>query len=327
MTSTATNTNNGNSAVNGSGAQPPLTSDDLEEVLLELNRFEKSPAQNIPNLLERYLEFVARTGSANFPWTKVKPLFRSKLENVIIDFSNLSPADEVPPVPNVDVFNFAAIRNKVFEQLDAFAGIPFTVQRLAELLTSPRRHYKRTDKFMRALEKNMLIVSTVEARANNNDNDSESRNNYLMNGDYLNGSLDNAKPEDSDDKELPKSTEGVQHPQRDQLVVDEVDADMIDAPPQATSSQPKVSELQAAASEIIDDEMVGQDEEGKEAESMPQSSVPMESTENAATDANEASQEATKEAETIPDRSEEATREVTRVLELPMVGTKPIQDP
>ena len=91
-----------------------------------------------------------------------------------MDFSNLSPADEVPPVPNVDVFNFAAIRNKVFEQLDAFAGIPFTVQRLAELLTSPRRHYKRTDKFMRALEKNMLIVSTVEARANNN-NDSESR--------------------------------------------------------------------------------------------------------------------------------------------------------
>ena len=97
-----------------------------------------------------------------------------------MDFSNVSPAEEVPPVPNVDVFNFAAIRNKVFEQLDAFAGIPFTVQRLAELLTSPRRHYKRTDKFMRALEKNMLIVSTVEARANNN-NDSEFRNSCPMN--------------------------------------------------------------------------------------------------------------------------------------------------
>lgn len=319
------------SATNGNGSQSqgpvPLTADDMEEVLMELNRFEKSPTQNIPDLLERYLVYVAKTGSTSFPWPKLKALFRAKLENVIVDFSNVSPTENIPSVPNVDVFNFGAIRNKVFEQLDAFAGIPFTVQRLAELLTSPKRHYKRTDKFMRALEKNMLIVSTVEARANNNDNDSESRNNYLMNGDYLNGSLDNAKPEDSDVKELPKSTEGVQHPQRDQLVVDEVDADMIDAPPQATSSQPKVSELQAAASEIIDDEMVGQDEEGKEAESMPQSSVPMESTEDAATDANEASQEATKEAETIPDRSEEATKEVTRVPELPMVGTKPIQDP
>ena len=166
-----TTTANNNVTING----PPLTSDDLEEVLLELNRFEKTPSQNIPNLLERYLIFVAKTGSANFPWTKVKPLFRCKLENVILDFSNVSPAEEIPPVPNVDVFSFGAIRNKVFEQLDAFAGIPFTVQRLAELLTAPRRHYKRTDKFMRALEKNMLIVSTVEARANNNDNDSESR--------------------------------------------------------------------------------------------------------------------------------------------------------
>jgi len=46
----------------------------------------------------------------------------------------------------------------VFEQLDAFIGIPFTVQRLAELITSPRKHYRRTDKFMRALEKNMLVI-------------------------------------------------------------------------------------------------------------------------------------------------------------------------
>ena len=58
-------------------------------------------------LFFRYLVFVAKTGSASFAWTKVKPLFRSKLENVIVDFSNVSPADEVPPVPNVDVFNFS----------------------------------------------------------------------------------------------------------------------------------------------------------------------------------------------------------------------------
>jgi PPP4R2 len=60
-------------------------------------------------------------------------------------------------MPNVDPFNFDAVKGKVFEQLDAFIGIPFTVQRLAELVTSPRRHYRRTDKFMRALEKNMLV--------------------------------------------------------------------------------------------------------------------------------------------------------------------------
>ena len=85
---------------------------------------------------------MAKTGSAHFTWSKVKPLFRTKLENVIMDFSAISPASEVPPAPNVDLFNFAAIKEKVFAQLDAFSGIPFTIQRLAELITSPRRHYK-----------------------------------------------------------------------------------------------------------------------------------------------------------------------------------------
>jgi hypothetical protein len=47
-------------------------------------------------------------------------------------------------------------------QLDSYTGIPFTMQRLCELITEPRRHYKRIDKFMRGLEKIMLVVTTIE---------------------------------------------------------------------------------------------------------------------------------------------------------------------
>ena len=61
----------------------PLSSSEFEEVLLELTRYEKSPTQEIPTILERYLIYVAKTGNANFPWSKVKPVFRMKLENVI----------------------------------------------------------------------------------------------------------------------------------------------------------------------------------------------------------------------------------------------------
>ena len=64
---------------------------------------------------------MAKTGSASFAWTKVKPLFRSKLENVIVDFSNVSPADEVPPVPNVDVFNFSG-KDESQELISHFPG-------------------------------------------------------------------------------------------------------------------------------------------------------------------------------------------------------------
>lgn len=33
--------------------------------------------------------------------------------------------------------------------------------RLCELLISPSRHYKRTDKYLRALEKNINVVTTI----------------------------------------------------------------------------------------------------------------------------------------------------------------------
>ncbi len=166
------------SSSNGLPSSAPVpVEDNLEEILMELNKFERNlressaaaPASvsdsHITPLLEDYLSSVARTGTAHFPWPKIKPLFRAKLELVIDQFHDFSPADNLPPVPNVDAFSFAACREKVFQQLDCFGGIPFTVQRLCELMVSPRKHYKRSDKFMRALEKNMLVVSTVDPKS------------------------------------------------------------------------------------------------------------------------------------------------------------------
>lgn len=37
---------------------------------------------------------------------------------------------------------------------------PFTVQRLAELATNPRGHYKSVGKYIRALERTLLVTST-----------------------------------------------------------------------------------------------------------------------------------------------------------------------
>ena len=109
---------------------------------------------------------MARTGTTHFPWTKIKPLFRAKLEKVIDSFH--PPGDKSDsngaPTPNVDAFSFVACREKVFLQLDSFGGVPFTVQRLCELITAPGKHYKRPDKFMRALEKNMLVRTMAEGQ-------------------------------------------------------------------------------------------------------------------------------------------------------------------
>lgn len=153
----------------------------LEEVLMELTKFEKlanppisssepsvttppptsDGAPSIPPLLEEYLLSVAKTGNTHFPWQKIKPLFRTKMDVVIREFHATSPTEDLPHVPNVDAFSFTHTRDKVFEQLELFPGIPFTVQRICELITAPQKHYRRTDKYLRALLKNTLIVSTV----------------------------------------------------------------------------------------------------------------------------------------------------------------------
>lgn len=48
------------------------------------------------------------------------------------------------------------MKSALLERLEKFHAAPFTIQRLSELLTDPKKHYSRLDKFMRALEKNIL---------------------------------------------------------------------------------------------------------------------------------------------------------------------------
>ena len=137
--------------------------EDMENVLIELSSLEKTPqVASIPPCLDEYLASVASTGKAVFAWAKVKPLFRRKLELIIQEFSESSPVENLARQPNVDMFNFEQMKERIFEQLESYTGLPFTIQRLCELMVQPKKHYKRIDKYMRGLEKVMLVVSTVD---------------------------------------------------------------------------------------------------------------------------------------------------------------------
>merc|ERR1719431_133394 len=88
---------------------------------------------------------------------------KMKLETTITEFHESLPEEQgIPRMPNVDVFKYSEMKERIFEQLESYSGVPFTVQRLCELLTQPKKHYKRVDKFMRGLEKVMLVVSTID---------------------------------------------------------------------------------------------------------------------------------------------------------------------
>ncbi|CAG4953011.1 unnamed protein product [Colias eurytheme] len=136
--------------------------ENAEEVFQFLEEFSKRKPKIIPQELNDYLEYVARTGDPVYQWSLVKSLFKEKLLNVITDFHESTPSVDIPPCPNVDPFNYDIMKNSLIERLDSFTSAPFTVQRICELLTCPRKQYNRVDKFMRAIEKNILVVSTRE---------------------------------------------------------------------------------------------------------------------------------------------------------------------
>ncbi|CAG7819093.1 unnamed protein product, partial [Allacma fusca] len=98
--------------------------DNLEQLLWEINEFcgpNNSKQEEIPPALENYLKYVAKTGNTVFPWQHVRPLFRLKMLAAINNFAGEMCVNE--PF--------------VLERFDLFRAAPFTIQRLAELITQP----------------------------------------------------------------------------------------------------------------------------------------------------------------------------------------------
>nr|CAG4642749.1 EOG090X0BWU [Evadne anonyx] len=151
-------------------------------IFCPVEKYEQQKTAEIPKLLEEYITHLAKTGDTLFPWSKVRGVLRHKLEIVIAAFREVCPIENVPPCPNVEPFNYETMKDKILEQFDSFAYAPFTIQRLCELLCAPRKHYKRTDKFMRGIEKNLLVVSTVDPEQNRKRSRSTSLAQPLMNG-------------------------------------------------------------------------------------------------------------------------------------------------
>uniref|UniRef100_A0A8D2FGZ3 Protein phosphatase 4 regulatory subunit 2 n=1 Tax=Theropithecus gelada TaxID=9565 RepID=A0A8D2FGZ3_THEGE len=72
------------------------------------------------------------------------------------------------------------VLDQILKIVAGFNGIPFTVQRLCELLTDPRRNYTGTDKFLRGVEKNVMVISCVYPSSEKNNSNSLNRMNGVM---------------------------------------------------------------------------------------------------------------------------------------------------
>lgn len=150
---------------------------DKEEILNELMNFEKNYGRDcengLPDYLERLLINIAKSGDTIYPWNKIKPVILKKIELVVNEFNTKYPYENNPVLPNVKPFNFQEMKDEIIEKFEYFNGAPFTIQRICELLTAPYKYYKRSDKFMRGLEKNIRVISTIEARRVDSENEPE----------------------------------------------------------------------------------------------------------------------------------------------------------
>ena len=137
--------------------------DNLETVLQCLNEFEKAKEKCVGPELNGLLIHMAKTGRTEFPWHLLKPLITYKLEKVLDEyFENNPSANACSSEPSSKSRDLYPDAHKLIGKLDNFTGTPFTIQRLCELIIEPKKYYKTTAKFLRAVEKNIMVVSTVQ---------------------------------------------------------------------------------------------------------------------------------------------------------------------
>ncbi|XP_058534483.1 serine/threonine-protein phosphatase 4 regulatory subunit 2 isoform X2 [Ochotona princeps] len=142
--------------------------------------FEKRGKKEVCPVLDQFLCHVAKTGETMIQWSQFKGYFIFKLEKVMDDFRTSAPEPRGPPNPNVEYIPFDEMKERILKIVTGFNGIPFTIQRLCELLTDPRRNYTGTDKFLRGVEKNVMVVSCVYPSSEKTNSNSLNRMNGVM---------------------------------------------------------------------------------------------------------------------------------------------------
>lgn len=117
-------------------------------------RKDDSSAEDIPDELEKVLDRIAKHGELPYTmkWPQVSQLIKQKVLYCVAFMNDKrrysGPLEEYEETLDV-----------ILNQVHIFDEPPFTIQRVCELLIDPGRHYASTDKYMRALQKNLLVVS------------------------------------------------------------------------------------------------------------------------------------------------------------------------
>lgn len=142
--------------------------ENTEGLLLELDEFNRKSdeCQDVPLSLENFIEYVAKTGTYIFPWFKVKKLYLQKTKSVLnnLNLNSMSSSQNSPSSRDTSEVDY--LKTRILERFKSFTNAPFTIQRISELLLKPANNYTQQEKYLRGLEKCLMVVTTVDPSGN-----------------------------------------------------------------------------------------------------------------------------------------------------------------
>jgi len=127
-----------------------------------LQNFVNQEKKVVTNELKDIIKDIAKKGRYTYPWEYLKPLFSHELEQVMDNFLENFPPKNANGTDEDKIIELKSEKTSILKAFSSFTSAPFTIQRLSELVSQPRKHYKSCAKFFRGLKKNLLVVSTVE---------------------------------------------------------------------------------------------------------------------------------------------------------------------
>lgn len=114
------------------------------------------------HFVDVYFENVVETGKSRLPWNLVRPAFLWKVKSCMDEMVRWHRQREGPDSLDLsDGSENKRLYDLILEKAAKFEAAPFTWQRICELLNSPSRHYRKADKYFRALDKTINVVTTV----------------------------------------------------------------------------------------------------------------------------------------------------------------------
>lgn len=109
------------------------------------------------------MEVIAATGKFWHDWDMLKRLLSIRLKQVLAEYPEAKVvSSDGPQQSSLSGEAYSELVNRLDEALVSFIeGPPFTLQRLCEILLTPKSTYKSLSKLALALEKNLLVTSTL----------------------------------------------------------------------------------------------------------------------------------------------------------------------